>query len=150
MTLQKEFQSLGLKPVPGMSSPVSATGSPTNARVETILHRAHDMLQATNYVRTCFTLYSRVDGTASSEMEQPHEGVLAKVSEMVNSCWRAPSSGGLAEVKVALHVLFIDDYLAFCISSVIGWFDLHDSCYCSSTTIVSLQSICYKKHLRAT
>jgi len=94
--------------------------------------------------------FSRVDGTASSEMEQPHEGVLAKVSEMVNSCWRAPSSGGLAEVKVALHVLFIDDYLAFCISSVIGWFDLHDSCYCSSTTIVSLQSICYKKHLRAT
>ena len=59
-----------------------------------------------------------MDGTASFETEQPLEGVPGKVSEMVKSCWRAPSSGGSAEVKVALHVLFIDDYLAFCFNII--------------------------------
>ena len=51
---------------------------------------------------------------------------------------------GGAEVKV--HVLFIDYYLAFCFNS--HWMvDLHDSCYCASTAIVSSQSICYMRHL---
>ena len=50
-------------------------------------------------------------------------------------CWSRSESS----IACFIHWWLLSILLQY--NSIIGWFDLHDSCYCSSTAIVSLQSI---------